>query len=174
MNIEEIKIILLKSDLSEFINALDSFNVNEHDNFGNNILHYYLKHVNDLSLNFKDIFEVVLDKGLSIDDKQSKGQFQRSCLSISVVLNLRDVFDFLINKGANINSVDANGNSILNAAVFNYSKDTDNYGYYIEELLKYGADPFLRNKYDVSAYSLAESIANTDVKKFFIGIEKPH
>jgi hypothetical protein len=41
MNIEEIKIILLKSDLSEFINALDSFNVNEHDNFGNSILHYY-------------------------------------------------------------------------------------------------------------------------------------
>jgi ankyrin repeat protein len=91
---------------------------------------------------------------------------------MSVVLNLKDIFNFLISRGADINSTDANGNSIISNAVFNYLKDKDSYGYYIKKLLKIGAEPFTENNYGVSAYSLANSIDNSDVKKYFENINK--
>jgi len=170
--IEEIKKILLLSDLNKFKYSLNEYNIYEHDKFGNDILHYYLINIKEISLDFKDIFNELLNRGIDINSKQPKGQYQRSYLQMTVVFNLKDIFDFLINKGANVKSTDANGNSILSDAVYNYFKDQSIYGYYINTLLNKGADPFQKNNYGVSAYSLAQNIANYDVKKYFENIKE--
>lgn len=168
ITIKDLKMILLKSNYNDFEKALDDYNINEHDEFGNNILHYYMKHIKELSLDFEKIFKSVLSKGLNIDDKQSIGSFKRTCLQLSVVLNLKNVFDYLINNGADVNSTDANGTSVLSTAVINYLKNPSNYGYYISELLAHNADAKLENKDGISASSLANSISNSDVNKYFI------
>jgi ankyrin repeat protein len=166
--IEDLKKVLLTSNFLEFKNALADYNINEHDKFGNDILHYYLLHVKDLSLNYKDVIDELINRGININSKQSIGQYQRSYLQMSVILNIKYVFDFLLSKGADVNSTDANGNSILSDAVMNYLKDKDNYGYYIEELLKNGANAFQENNYGVSAHSLVSSLSkDNDVNKYF-------
>nr|WP_292015367.1 ankyrin repeat domain-containing protein [Chryseobacterium sp.] len=108
-----------------------------------------------------------LEKGLDINEKQTTGPFQRTPLQMSVVLNLKEIFDFLLEKGADVNSVDANGNTILFNAVFNYNKDHESYGYYISTLLKNNADPAVKNAHGVSALSLSQDIANSDINKYF-------
>jgi ankyrin repeat protein len=170
--IEDLKQVLITSNFLALKNALTDYNINERDKFGNDILHYYLLHAKDLSLNYQDVIDELINRGININSKQSVGKYQRSYLQMSVVLNIRDVFDFLLSKGADVNSTDANGNSILSDAVMNYPKDQDNYGYYIEKLLNDGANPFQENNYGVSARSLALSIANYDVKKYFENIDK--
>lgn len=165
--IDNIKEILLKSDFNKLKESLNNYNINEHDKFGNNILHYYITQSKNLKLNIKDTIDELLARGININEKQTLGQFKRSALQMSVVLNLKEIFDLLISKGAEVNSADVHGNSILNSAVFNYFKDNNNYGYYITELLKHGADPLQENDYGISSYSLANSISNNDVKKYF-------
>jgi ankyrin repeat protein len=170
--IEELKNILLLSDFFELKKSLDEYDVCEYDKFGNNILHYYLLHIKDISLNFKDVINELLNRGININAKQSTGQYKRSCLQITVVLNIREGFDFLIGKGADVNSTDANGNSILSNAVFNYLKDRINYGYYIKVLLDNGANPFQKNNYGISAYSLVSNLTpDNDVNKYFENIK---
>lgn len=93
--------------------------------------------------------------------------FQYSPLHLAIVMNQIKVVDYLLEKGADVNAQDANGNSILSTAVFNYSKDKANYSHYILELLKKGADVNLKNNYGVSPKSLANTIANSGVHKFF-------
>jgi hypothetical protein len=171
--IEDLKKILLLSDFTELKKALYEYDICEHDKFGNNILHYYLLHTKDISLDFKDIINELLGRGISINSKQSTGQYQRSCLQIAVILNIRDIFDFLINRGADVNSTDVNGNSILSSAIFNYLKDRINYGYYIKVLLDNGANPFQKNNYGISAYSLVYNLAHdNDVNKYFENINE--
>ncbi|SHG43290.1 hypothetical protein SAMN04488522_105487 [Pedobacter caeni] len=48
INIEALKIILLDSDIMAFSKALSDFNIEEQGNFGNTILHYYIKHAEGL------------------------------------------------------------------------------------------------------------------------------
>lgn len=163
-NIEEVKEILLSSNFEDFKDALNHYNIHEQDKFGNNIFHYYIKESKELSLNYRDIIDVVLSKGLDINDKQSKGAFKRSPLHLAVFMKLKNVVEYLIELGADINSTDANGSSILGTAVMWY-RDQD--GYFIEKLIESGADSFLENNHGVSAFSLAQTIGNSDVKKFF-------
>jgi len=165
--IEQMKEKLLKSNFDDFKKALDNYDIQQRDQFGNTILHYYSGHVNDLSLNFKDVYNEVLARGIDIDDKQSKGIFRRSFLHMAVIQNDIELFDYLLTKNPDVNTVDANGNSVLGTAVFNYTKDESAFSHYIEELLKRDADPDLENNHCVSAKALAERIANSDVRKFF-------
>jgi ankyrin repeat protein len=172
--IEDIKKILIESDFIKFKNALSEYNIHEHDKFGNNLLHYYLNFINtskgEKKFDWKKVINELINKGLDINEKQISGTFQRSPLQMSVVFNLKDVFNFLINKGVDVHSTDANGNNILLSAVFNYLKDKESYGYYIKELLKVGANPFMRNNHEVSAYSLANNIEDNEVLKYFEGL----
>lgn len=170
LQIEDLKKVIVNLNFSELREALENYNIKEQDKFGNNILHYYLNFLNnnrEAGNDFKNIIHAFLKKGLDINEKQITGPFQRTPLQMSVVLNLREVFDFLLEKGADINAVDANGNTILFNAVFNYNKDNENYGHYITTLLKNNADPTIENSHKVSALSLSQSIANTDVSKYF-------
>ena len=167
--IEDIKNILLTSDTEEIFSALDNFNVNEQDKFGNNILHYYLTSLKniDKKISFEDFIDNLINKGFNINQKQTLGAFKRSPLQLAVFLNLKDNFDLLISKKADIDSIDANGNTILSTAVMNYHKNKDNYGYYITTLLNLGANPNIKNAHGISASSLAKSISNSDVSKYF-------
>jgi ankyrin repeat protein len=170
--IEDIKKILITSNTDELAKALNEYNVNEHDKFGNDIFHYYLINAKELTINYKDFFNLLIKRGVNVNSKQPIGQFQRSYLQLAVVMNLKEIFDFLISKGADVNSTDANGNSMLFNAVMSYWQNRDNYGYYIKKLLDKGANPFQKNNYGHSAYSLAFAFDNSDVKKYFEHIKE--
>lgn len=43
MTIDELKKVLLEGDWEKFKNCLETYNIDDYDKFGNNILHYYLK-----------------------------------------------------------------------------------------------------------------------------------
>ena len=69
----------------------------------------------------------------------------------------------LLASGAAVDVTDANGNTPLSTAVFNSKGE----GSVILALLEAGADADKKNHHDVSPRSLAEMIANYDVKTFF-------
>jgi ankyrin repeat protein len=70
---------------------------------------------------------------------------------------------FLIENGADVDVVDRHGNSSLHRAVF----DSKGRGEVIELLIAHHANPHLQNHSGVSPKTLAETIANYDVAKFF-------
>jgi ankyrin repeat protein len=162
-DIEKMKIILLNSNFNQLEDAINLYNIQEQDKFGNNILHYYIKESKNLKLDCKDVIDLILSKGLDINEKQSKGAFKRSPLHIAVFMKLKDIVDYLIELGADVNSTDANGNSILMTAITWYR---DANGYFIEKLINNGANIYQENNHGVSAYSLANNI-NSDVLKYF-------
>jgi uncharacterized protein len=74
-----------------------------------------------------------------------------------------EIIDLLLRSGAKVDPVDRHGNTPLGTAIFNYRSE----GKPIEALLAAGADENLQNHYGVSPRSLAHTIANYDVRKFF-------
>lgn len=161
----EVKIKFLGCDSAEKLEAfLSEYEIDSLDNSGNNILHYYLNNIGAFSLNWEIIIPCILKKGLDINRKQAKGAFERSPLHISVFAKEKDISKYLIEMGADVNSTDKNGNSILFTAVMWYREQD---GYFIELLLKHGADIYLENQSGISAIGLADSIASNDVAKFF-------
>ena len=71
--------------------------------------------------------------------------------------------ELLIRAGAAVDPLDDHGNSPLVRAVFESRGDEQ----VIEVLLAAGADPHRQNRYGVSPLSLAHTIENYDVAKFF-------
>lgn len=167
ISIEELKTILLKGDLTVLKTALKNYNINECDKFGNTILHYYLKLKTPIGLSAKEVIETFLENGVAINKAQKDKQFGNTALHLAVIGQQYESFSYLIEKGANVNAQDIHGNSVLSVAVFNYKKNPPLYSEMIETLLKHNANPHLANQYNVTAYSLAHSIGNTDVKNFF-------
>ena len=69
----------------------------------------------------------------------------------------------LLDSAASVDAKDANGNTPLSTAVFN----SRGRGEVIELLRRYGADATSTNKFGVSPVSLARTIANYDIARFF-------
>ena len=86
-----------------------------------------------------------------------------SPLHFAAQANSAAIAKLLLVAGAQIDAADSNGNTPLSNAVFSYRGDGD----VIQLLRSSGADPNLSNNYGVSPISLARSIANYDVAKFF-------
>ena len=166
MHIDNLKIILLESDLAKLEESLKEYQINEYDKFGNSILHYYLKLRKNEKISFQVVMDIFLKYGANINQKQEDKQFGYSLLHLAVITKNLEAFNYLIEKGADVNAQDINGNSILSSAVFNYNRGTDFYTEIINKLIEKGANIYLENNYGVSAYSLANNIAS-DVKKFF-------
>ncbi|GIM56717.1 ankyrin repeat domain-containing protein [Capnocytophaga canimorsus] len=166
MHIEELKKILLEKDLVKLKNALENYQINECDKFGNTILHYYLKTKKNEDIPVESIIELFIEKGININQKQKDKQFGFSPLHLSVNIKNLEAFNYLIERGADINAQDVNGNTVLSSAVFNYNRDIDIYGEMITKLIDKGANINLKNNHNVSAHSLANSMVS-DVKKFF-------
>ena len=110
---------------------------------------------------------MLLENGVAINQAQEDKQFGNTALHLAVIGQQYEAFSYLIEKGANVNAQDIHGNSVLSVAIFNYKKNPSLYNKMIEILLKHNANPHLTNQYNVSAHSLANSIGNADVKKFF-------
>lgn len=167
MTIDELKKVLLEGDWEKFKNCLETYNIDDYDKFGNNILHYYLKTKEAKKISTKKILNALINRGIDINQKQKDKQYGYSPMHFAVITKNIEAFDYLIEKGADINAQNINGNTILSSLVFYYKRDIDTYSEMINILLNKGADAHLKNNYGVSAYSLAHSIANSDVKKFF-------
>ncbi|NDV68300.1 ankyrin repeat domain-containing protein [Dysgonomonas sp. 25] len=162
----EMKVEFLNCDTVEKLRVfLNNYEIDNSDKFGNNILHYYLNNTKSFALAWNIVIPEILNTGLDIDKKQSKGEFGRTSLHIAIIQEEKDIAKYLIHQGANIDAVDANGNSLIWTAVMKYNGD----GYFIEMLIKNGADVYLENNYEVSAIDLAKSISNKDVAKYFDG-----
>lgn len=163
INIEDLKIVILKSDLKALEKALINYDINSVDKYGNNILHFCIK--NHRSINFEPniLCKKFTSLGINSNAKQ-KNSDQRSGLYIAVLLKTKEWFLALVESGVNIDSVDSNGNSPLWQSVMNY---TDGNDFFVEELLKLGADPGLKNKHGISPKELAYGLDNTNRRKFF-------
>ena len=161
----EMKAEFLNCDTFEKLQTfLDSYDIKSIDRNGNNLLHYYLNNLQSFKLKWEIIIPEILSKGLDINEKQSKGAFQRSPLHLAVFLKEKEITAYLTDLGADINSVDANGNTIISTAVMWYREQD---GFFIELLINRGADVYLENNHGISAISLARSIADNDVAKYF-------
>jgi ankyrin repeat protein len=75
----------------------------------------------------------------------------------------------LLELGAAVDLPDMFGNSPLHTAVF----ESRGRGDFIRLLLSHGADPLRSNRYGVTPYDLAHTIANYDVKQYFSEVEGP-
>ena len=151
-------------NFQKFQSFIDNYDINKIDKSDNNILHYYLKNIESFNLDAEKVIKEMVKQGLNINAQSSKGKLKDTPLSIAVQQDLKDIFDLLIDLGANVNATVDNGNSVLFLSVMNYRGEN---GYFIERLIIKGADIYRKNDYGVSPFSLAATIANYDVKKFF-------
>ena len=132
--------------------------VNQLDSDGRNLL------INSI-ISFEPSSEMILfliSSGASVDQQDKVSGW--CSLHFAIQGNLESIFEVLLQHSENIDLTDAYGNSPLSTAVFSYRGDS---GYFIQRLLNAGANPDLSNNYGVSPRSLANSVANYDVSKFF-------
>ena len=166
MNIDELKVVLLHNPLNEIDAALKGFDVGSFDKYGNNILHYYVKSSESINIPAESIIQLFIDYGIDINTRQSRMP-KRTALQLAVMNKSKHVFDMLINKGADVNTLDGDGNVALSDALFWYRGD-DGDGYFIETLIAKGARNDIENNYGVTPRGLADTVANYDLKKFFV------
>ena len=126
--------------------TLIDYDIKSKDKYGSNLLHYYIMNYDSIVHPAGVIISEFIKKGLDINDKRKDG---RTALYLSVQYQLKGIFELL--------------NTPLWEAVMRYRGD----GFFIEQLLKNGANPDIKNNYGVSPKSLARTIANYDVRRFF-------
>ena len=77
-SIEDMKTILVDGTIEEFLDALNQYDINSKDSFGNNILHYYIKLCANsappkTTAEWKRMIAALLGAGISLEEKQTKG-----------------------------------------------------------------------------------------------------
>ena len=80
--------------------------------------------------------------------------------------NSAEIAELLLNAGASVDPCDTQGNTPLFKAVFNSRGKGD----VIRLLRARGANPYATNKHGVSPLKLARTIANFDVRQFFVDL----
>jgi ankyrin repeat protein len=161
----EEKILFLACDnFFKFQNLLTDYDINKFDNFGNTILHYYLKNIKSFQLESREVIQEMVKRGIDINAQSATGTFRHTPLNIAIQQKLRDIFDLLIELGANVNATVANGNSLLSTAIMQYKVGDE---YFIEKLIENGANVYQKNDYGHSPIGLAYTISNFDLRKYF-------
>jgi len=169
----------------EFVAFLQSFSINKMDNYGNTILHYYLKSLiyksdrngyeknQPYKLNPELIINELVKNGIDINSQAKEGLRMNTPLSLSIGLGYKskEIFNILIQLGADINQKIGHGNSVLSNAVMFYNNDKETNGYVIKRLIELGANAHSENNHGISAYSLATGIDNSEVSKYFTELE---
>ncbi|MCG8532889.1 MAG: ankyrin repeat domain-containing protein [Desulfovibrionales bacterium] len=105
------------------------------------------------------ILKNLINENYDINERDERGL---TSLHYAVAQGHSEVVKLLIENGAEIDSLDTNGNTPLNDAVFHSKGDPT----IIRILLKAGADPNYKNFYGVSPEKLAETIANYNLAKY--------
>ena len=155
----------LKCDTVEKLDEfLTSISINGFDEYGNTILHYYLKNPDAVPLNGQLVVTTILRKGIDINAQSTTGKFRHTPLSLSLNNGLKDIFELLLDFGADVNVPTANGNPVLFNVMMKPQLDQE---FFIQRLLKYGADIHQKNDHGVSPADLADSISNAGFKKYF-------
>ena len=107
-----------------------------------------------------DTVRLLLDSGAN-PDIQDKGGW--TALHFAAQEQSAEAIELLASHGATIDIADGHGNTPLSRAVFSYRGNGDA----VCTLLRLGANTHRENNHGVSPASLANRIANYDVKKFF-------
>ena len=166
MIIEEIKNKLLNGDIFSIKESMIDYDVNQFDNYGNNVLHYYILNRDSINISFKFLLDELVKKGLDLNAKQTKRD-RRTALHLAVCIKSKEIFDLLIKENVDIDPLDNNGNTPLWLSIINYRKEEDSYFFKI--LISKGANSNIKNFHDVSPIDLVNSISNYDIKeKFFV------
>ncbi len=129
-------------------------NINEIDADGRSALHHAIIGENPAFV------RILLDAGADARIADGNGW---TPLHFAVRNKSVDIAKWLIDSGADVNAMDVHGNSVLARAVF----ESKGRGEMIALLLQAGADRDQKNKHGVSAFELACTIENYDVRQWF-------
>lgn len=154
---KELEKAILLGDLSSVKSLLkntDINTINVTDKFGRTVLYDAI---------VKGFQEIVLELCLAKVDVNSQDADGKTPLHFSAIHGQLEIAKILIQYGAGIDIKDKNGNTPLSDAVF--------YSHGFKDIIllfkEHGADPNLRNNYEMSPKELAESIANYNLSYLF-------
>ncbi|HTK03734.1 MAG TPA: ankyrin repeat domain-containing protein [Alphaproteobacteria bacterium] len=146
---------ILREDIDDLIMLLKKgADVNSRDKLGRTLL------INSVIEHNLQMVTLLLEKGADVNAKDKNGF---TALHFAAQEYLPDIAKLLINSSSEIDSQNVYGNTPLFTAV-SWSRGR---GDLIKLLLLHGADRNLKNFHGVSPFSLAQSIANYDVKRYF-------
>ena len=157
---DELKLLMLKPDLTEFREKLKDYDLNSQDKYGNTLLTYLILNLCNTQNDSLALTRELYEAGINVNARRNDG---RTALYLTIQLKAKEIFDYLLSVGANIEEKNNYGNTPLWEAVNTSQGD----GFFIDKLLQKGADRNAKNNYGVSPKSLAETIANYDVSKYF-------
>lgn len=169
MNIDEMKLILVNGSTMEFLSALDCYEIRNIDGFGNNILHYFIKLCSNSSppTTTKDwmlIIDTLLQADMNLEEKQTSGN-GCSPLHLAVLNHLTSIAEYLISIGADTNSTNRRNMPILFTALM--SNDLSTNEWFVDILLKSGANPDFVLPEGETVKDLALGISNRNFSKYF-------
>lgn len=169
MDIDEIKLILVNGSTPEFLTALNHYDAHCSDNFGNNILHYFIKLCANSSppettKDWIPIINALLQAGIDLEEKQTKGN-GCSPLHLAVLCHMTKIAEYFIRLGADTNSTNSRNMPILVTALLSNNLNTNEW--FVNKLLKNGADPNFVLPDGRTVKDLALNISNRDFQKFF-------
>lgn len=110
--------------------------------------------------NLSKLIPFLIKKGADVNVHDKYGW---CALHFAALTQNKNIAKLLVDNGAEIDAQEENGNTPLSTAVF----ESQGKGETIKYLLKAGANPSKKNYHGVSPKSLAKTIANYDVHKFF-------
>lgn len=151
MHIKEVNNNLTSKDNEEFFRLVNAMqDVDETDDEGWSIIFHCIRS------DFLDGVNYLISRGADINIQDNDGY---SPLSYAASGQKYECTQVLCEAGAKINLQDKWGNTALSRAVYN-SRDNDRVSIL---LLRYGANPDIKNYYGVSARDTARMIANYDM-----------
>ena len=164
ITIDELKKEMLQQDTLSYKNFLQDFDIKQCDNYGNNLLHYYIKSHKSFKHEAEDLIPILLEKGIDINAAQSKGD-QRNPLMMAVIVKSLKIVKLLLQHNADLNIQDKYGNTALGISVIMYRSEKD--AAVLQCLLKNGADPDLKNNAGISPRIVAGRTVNHKISTFF-------
>lgn len=109
-----------------------------------------------------EIAKLLIQHGADVNKQDDLGE--TSALHFAAQNNSSELVEILLENQAEVDAEDVNGNTPLSDAVFNSRGE----GSVIQLLLLHGGDQHKKNKHGVSPLTLAESIANYNVMRYFL------
>ena len=161
--LDDLKLKLINTKSIDPKSILNNVQVDEFDQHGNNLLHYFVKNADSIDVSPAKFIQSLVSNGLDINHVQRMPP-GRTALHLAVFEKNETLVRLLIELGSHVDIGDENGNTPLWQSVMNYRNDSS---FFIEYLIENGANPDKENKHGVSPRALAETIANFDSKRFF-------